>query len=101
MLQATQIETQTEPQGLTLLRPQLTPNGYLAQVLQEAVHSREVGQAHQFQRLSQFAMLSQPHLGFAKGPRLKVHRPKITSSETSQLFQGIIVTCLRGRLLVS
>jgi hypothetical protein len=31
MPQAIQIETQTEQQGLTLLRPQLTPDGYFVQ----------------------------------------------------------------------
>ncbi|MGA8234670.1 MAG: hypothetical protein WB795_24550 [Candidatus Acidiferrales bacterium] len=81
MPQAIQIETQTEQQGPTLLRPQLTPDGYFVQVLQEAVQSREVGLTSS-RRLSQFAMLTQPHLGFAKGPTLKVHRPKAASFET-------------------
>jgi hypothetical protein len=38
--------------------------------LQEAVQSREVGHTHQSQRLAQFAMLAQPHFGFAKSPVL-------------------------------
>src|SRR6202165_589107 len=49
-------------------------DSYFVQTLQEAIQSREVGHAHQPQRLAQFAVLAQPHFGFAKGPVLVTHQ---------------------------
>ena len=49
-------------------------DGLVVQTLQETIQRREVGHAHQPQHLAQFAMLAQPHLGFAKGPVLVTHQ---------------------------
>ena len=43
---------------------------------EETVHRREVGHTRQSQRLTQFAVLAQPHLGFAKGPVLVAHQSR-------------------------
>ena len=51
-------------------------DGYVVQALQEAIQSCEIGHAHQPQRLTQFAVLAQPHFGFAKGPVLVTHQAK-------------------------
>jgi hypothetical protein len=49
-------------------------DGYVVQALQKAIQSGEVGHAPQPQRLAQFAMLAQPHFGFAKGPVFVTHQ---------------------------
>jgi len=51
-------------------------DGYLVQALQKAIQSGEVRRASQPQRLAQFAMLAQPHFGFAKGPVFLTHQAK-------------------------
>jgi hypothetical protein len=51
-------------------------DGYVVQTLQKAIQSREVGHASESQRLAQFAMLAQPHFGFAKGPVFVAHQAK-------------------------
>ena len=45
----------------------------IVQPLQETVQGREIGHAGESQRLTQFAMFAEPHLGFAKGPVLVAH----------------------------
>jgi len=49
-------------------------DGHIVQTLQKAIQGREVGHAPQPQRLAQFAMLAQPHFGFAKGPVFVAHQ---------------------------
>ena len=54
---------------------------------QETVQRREVGHTRQSQGLTQFAVLAQPHLGFAKGPVLVTHQ----TEDGQQLRLGELV----------
>src|SRR5579862_229877 len=46
----------------------------VVQTLEKTIQSREIGNAHQPQSLAQFAVLAQPHFGFAKRPVLVAHQ---------------------------
>jgi len=45
-------------------------DGLLVQPPQETIQRSEIGHAGESERLTQFAMFAEPHLGFAKGPVL-------------------------------
>jgi hypothetical protein len=47
---------------------------WIVQMLQELIQGCEIGHADQSQRLTQFALFTEPHLGFAKGPILVAHQ---------------------------
>src|SRR5579875_988498 len=49
-------------------------DGLVVQTLQEAIQRSEIGHAGQSERLPQFAMFAEPHLGLAKGPVLVTHQ---------------------------
>jgi hypothetical protein len=51
-------------------------DGLVVQTLQEAIQRSEIGHAGQSERLPQFAMFAEPHLGFAKGPVFVAHQAK-------------------------
>ncbi len=65
MPQAIQLETQAKQEGLAKLH---------VQPLQETIQRGEIGHVGESERLTQFAMLPGPRLGFAKSPILVAHQ---------------------------
>jgi hypothetical protein len=63
-------------------------DGYVVQALQKAIQSGAVGHAPKPQRLAQFAMLAQPHFGFAKGPVFITHQAK--NSQQLRLIELVL-----------
>src|SRR6202035_5539787 len=49
-------------------------DGLVVQPLKKAIQRREIGHAHQPQRLAQLAMLAQSDFGFAKSPVFVAHQ---------------------------
>jgi hypothetical protein len=69
-------------------------DGLAFETFEKTVQRREVGHTRQSQRLTQFPMLAQPHLGFAKSPVLEAHQtkdgqqlrlPELVLAETSSI----------------
>jgi len=64
----------SDPAQPTYRFPDRPIDGGIVEALQETIQGREVRHAGQTQCLVQFAMLTQAHFGFAKGPVLIAHQ---------------------------